>query len=330
MAIPKDKELHIPVLRIIAEAKGDIYINDLVSAISDEFNLSSSERQEYLPGRRKTKPNLVIRNRIDFVRASLKQANWIGTPEVKGKKKAGYSIITDEGLKAIEKINREHVENISRKYLRENSPSYRRKEEEIKARRMGEEKPDDGTKNESIDMEEEDSDVNLTEKIENVFKAIQSNLQEEILQRIMESDPELLEKLSIELMNAMGYGEKVDSTHTGKSGDGGVDAIVKEDSLGLGVINIQTKRYTADNHIQPAAIREFSGTLRGGVNKGVFITTSSFTKGAKEEAKLSNGQIILIDGNELARLMIKHGVGVKNTREPMNIQEVDDDYFEDL
>ena len=324
MAIPSGHKLRLPVLRALSEAEGEVHLDDLVNAVCERLNISREDQEKYLPGRPQTKPYTVVRNRVRFACLSLKLAEWIQAPETKEeKKKRGYTIITDEGRKILSKIEEEGLEVINDRYL-ENSRAYREYLERRKARINSE---NEGAVNDDNDDNEDD---NLTEKIEKVFEAIQSNLREEILQKIVESEPELLEKLSIKLMNAMGYGEKVDSTHTGRSGDGGVDAIVKEDSLGLGVINIQTKRYTADNHIQPAAIREFSGTLRSGVSKGVFITTSSFTRGAREEAKMSNGQIILIDGNELARLMIKHGVGVKNTREPMNIQEVDDDYFEDL
>ena len=324
MSIPSGHRLRLPVLQILSEAEGEVYIDDLDNAVCDKLGISQEEREKYLPGRPQTKPYTVARNRIRFACLSLKLADWIQAPETKeGNKKRGYTIITDEGRKILQKIEEEGVEVINDKYL-ENSKAYREHLERKKARAQSE------SENSTRDDSEDSADDNLIEKMEKVYKAIQNNLQEEILQKIMESEPKLLEKLSIKLMNKMGYGEKVTSEHTGKAGDGGVDAIVKEDTLGLGVINIQTKRYTADNVIQPAAIREFSGTLRSGVNKGVFITTSSFTKGAKEEAKLSNGQIILIDGEELARLMIKHEVGIKNTREPMNIQEVDDDYFEDL
>ena len=333
MAIPKDKELYLPVLRIIAEADGDIYIDDLVQAVSDEFNLSPEERKEYLSGWPERKSYLVIRNRIDYVRTNLKQAEWIDTPKTNGREKAGYSIITDEGDKALDKIKNKKLKDINRRYLRENSIPYRKKQDERREKRKekkGKKKAAHKPAVKDIAIEAEDDDSNLIEKIESVYKAIQDNLRDGILEKLMESEPEALEKLSIDLLSAMKYGKKVNSKHTGKSGDGGVDAYVNEDALGLGIINVQTKRNKAKNSVKPKDIQAFSGTLRSGISRGVFITTSYFTKGAIEAAEKSDKRIVLIDGKKLAKLMIEHGVGVKKVRSPIEIQALDEDYFKDL
>ena len=136
-------------------------------------------------------------------------------------------------------------------------------------------------------------------------------LHDELLHRIIESDPAVLEALSIKLMLAMDYGTS--GYRTGGTGDGGIDAVICKDVLGLDTIQIQTKRYKTDNTVGAAAIREFSGALKVG-GRGVFITTSSFSSGAKETAKNSAKKIILINGEELTRLMIKYEVGVKNSQ----------------
>ena len=324
MAIPSGHRLRLPVLQILSEAEGEVHVNDLADAVCDKLNISQEEREKYLPGRPKTKPYTVIRNRIHFACLSLRIADWVQTPETKeGKKKKGYTTITEEGRKILRKIEEEGIEVINDRYL-ENSESYRKYLERRRARIQSEN--EDAIRDDSDDT----ADDNSIEKMERVLEEIQGNLREAILQKIMESPPELLEKLSIKLLNEMGYGEEVTSEHTGRAGDGGIDAIIKEDALGLGIINIQTKCYKTDRPISPENIRAFSGTLRAGISRGVFITTSYFTTGAVKEAEKSDKRVVLIDGEELAHLMIKYSVGVKKARDPIEIQEVDDDYFEDL
>ena len=141
------------------------------------------------------------------------------------------------------------------------------------------------------------------------------SLHDALLDKIIESDPAVLEELSIKLMLAMDYGTS--GYRTGGTGDGGIDAVICKDFLGLDTIKIQTKRYRADNTVGAATIREFSGALNVG-GTGVFITTSSFSSGAKETAKNSDKKIILINGEELTRLMIEYEVSVKNSQGTKN------------
>ena len=305
MAVPSLQKFMLPVLQVAGKAQEPIHRRDLLSPVCDLMGISQEDREVYSAGGRTTR----VKDRTSWAKTYLVRAGLLERPT------RGYISITDAGRKVLQ----ENLDEITTKYLIENFPEF-----DNFASKKNTLRPEPVTGN------AESADGSPYERIEAAHEDIQNVLRAEILQKIMESEPELLEKLSIKLMNKMGYGEKVTSEHTGRAGDGGVDAIVKEDTLGLGVIHIQTKRYTADSTIQPAAIREFSGTLRGGVNKGVFITTSSFTKGAREEAKLSNGQIILIDGKELAQLMIDHGIGVKDKQKPLRLQEIDESYFEDL
>ena len=310
MALPNSQKLRLPVLQILSEAGKPLHIEELTDAVCERLGISQEERKKYRPGRPQTKSHSIITTRIYWACLDLKLAKWVRTPETKdGEKIRGHSVLTKEGNEIAKKVEGEKLDVINQRYLYENSDAYR----EYIERRKSLSK----LKNKDVSSDESDdnADENLTEKIDRIFEEIQSDLHSKILQRIIDSEHKLLEKLSIKLMNAMGYGEEVDSEHTGKAGDGGVDAVVREDKLGLGVINIQTKRYKTDNPIQPSAIREFSGTLRAGVSKGVFITTSTFTKGAVEESKLSSGRIVLIDGEKLVKLMIKYSIGVKRTRE---------------
>ena len=129
----------------------------------------------------------------------------------------------------------------------------------------------------------------------------------------------------------MGYGGSRDivAQRIGKSGDEGIDGIVNEDPLGLDIVYIQAKRYKPDNVIGREKIQQFSGALVGqSATKGVFVTTSYFTKGAKEYAERVPQRIVLIDGEELASLMIRYGVGVRSERS-VEIKRLDTDYFED-
>jgi restriction system protein len=157
-------------------------------------------------------------------------------------------------------------------------------------------------------------------------------LRSQLLERIGQLPSKFFERLVVDLIVKMGYGgsrggvvEKLT-----KSADEGIDGIVNEDALGLGVIYLQAKRYAPDNTVGRERIQQFAGALVGqGASKGVFFTTSSFSKGAIEYAKKIPQKIILIDGEELARLMVLHEVGVRAER-TIAIKRIDLDYFEEI
>lgn len=141
--------------------------------------------------------------------------------------------------------------------------------------------------------------------------------------------PQFFEKLIIDLMIGMGYGGslKEAAEHVGKSNDGGVDGVINEDQLGLDRIYLQAKRYAEGNTVGRQALQGFAGSLLGrGANKGVFVTTSSFTKGAVEYVENLPQRIVLIDGDELTSLMIKHGVGVR-MEQRFELMKADEDYY---
>jgi restriction system protein len=136
----------------------------------------------------------------------------------------------------------------------------------------------------------------------------------------------------VDLIVAMGYGGTRSSVvqRLGRSGDEGIDGIVNEDPLGLDVVYIQAKRYAPDSTIGRDRIQQFAGALVGqGASKGVFVTTSSFSRGAVEYAQRVPQKIILVDGKELARLMIQYGVGVRTERN-IELKRIDLDYFEEI
>jgi restriction system protein len=154
-----------------------------------------------------------------------------------------------------------------------------------------------------------------------------SALRQELLVRITIADPTFFEHLIIDLMIKMGYGGSGSGRHLGKTSDGGVDGIINEDPLGLDIVYLQAKRYAPGNAIGVDKVREFAGSLdeRGAV-KGVFVTTSHFAPQARQYAERSPKRLILIDGEELTRLLVRYGVGVR-TFETVELKKIDFDYF---
>lgn len=166
--------------------------------------------------------------------------------------------------------------------------------------------------------------------MENAFQRLEDELQADLLARMHESSPSFLEQVVVDLLIAMGYGggDAIRGTVTGRSGDGGIDGTIKEDALGLDEVYVQAKKYTAGNTVGESDVRNFVGAIDiANTTKGVFVTTADFTMSAKDYVERSSKRIILINGRELARLMVQYGVGVR-TRETYQLQRIDEDYFE--
>ena len=162
--------------------------------------------------------------------------------------------------------------------------------------------------------------------IEENYQKLREELATELLQKIKDNTPTFFEELVIDLLVAMGYGgSREDAEAVGRSHDGGIDGIIKEDRLGLDVIYIQAKRW--ESNIGEPPLRDFVGALDGkGVQKGIFITISDFNPAAKNYAERSSKKVILINGDQLAEYMIKHNVGV-SVEKTYEIKRVDSDYF---
>ncbi|WP_347485934.1 restriction endonuclease [Vandammella animalimorsus] len=172
--------------------------------------------------------------------------------------------------------------------------------------------------------------VSPEEALDTAMEQLAGRLRDEVLARVKQMPPQHFERLVVDLLLAMGYGFDESSGHvTRYSGDGGIDGLVHEDKLGLSSIYIQAKRYT-DTSVGRPEVQQFLGALTGaGAGKGVFITSASFTREARDfAARLQNQKVVLIDGQHLARLMIEHGVGVA-TGKTLRIQHVDSDYFDE-
>lgn len=155
-------------------------------------------------------------------------------------------------------------------------------------------------------------------------------VQNELLERALAVSPTEFERLVLHLLESMGYGKSGNLTPTAATGDAGIDGIISQDPLGLDRIYVQAKRYDIERVIHRPTIQAFVGALMGAQgDRGVFITTSSFSQGAKDEAEKVNARIELIDGSRLAQLMLRHGVGVQ-PESIVTLYQLDEDFFEGL
>ncbi len=182
----------------------------------------------------------------------------------------------------------------------------------------------------TADETAEDVDATPDERLDAAYKEIRETLADDLLDRVRHGTDKFFEYLVVDLLVAMGYG----GTHAdrsrvvGRSGDGGIDGLIQEDRLGLDTVYVQAKKW--QNPVGPDEIRKFAGSLgEQKAHKGVFIISGAFTNGARQAAEKANAKVVLIDGEELAELMIDHGVGVADYK-LYNIRKVDTDYFDGI
>ncbi len=176
----------------------------------------------------------------------------------------------------------------------------------------------------------EDESVTPEEALDRAAKELRDALETEVLDRVREAEPAFLERVVIDLLIAMGYGggDAAMGRVTGRSGDGGIDGTIREDTLGLDEVYLQAKKYAAGNTVGESDLRNFAGAIdAANTTKGVFVTTASFTKAAKAYVEKSPKRIVLIDGEELARLMVEHNIGVR-PKIQYKVKRIDEDYFE--
>ena len=181
----------------------------------------------------------------------------------------------------------------------------------------------------TVPVQVEESTDTPEEVLEHAARQLRIELEVEVLKRVLEAPPAFLERVVVDLLIAMGYGggDAAMGQVTGRSGDGGIDGTIREDALGLDEVYIQAKKYT-EGSVGEGALRNFAGAIdAAGTTKGVFVTTTSFTRAAREYVARSPKRIVLIDGEELARLMVVHNVGVR-TRIRREIKRIDEDYFD--
>lgn len=304
MAIPDYQTLMLPVLKLAADGK-DHKFSQAVEILADELDLTAEERNQLLPSGNQA----VFNNRVGWARSYLKQAGLLVSP------KRGFFTITQKGTELL--AAKPTKINIS---VLEQHPEFI----EFKNRKKG--KTENESKVES--SSEQESSQTPEDALASAYKQLRSTLESEILSSVKEVSPSFFERLVVDLLVKMGYGgNRQDAGRAmGKSGDGGIDGIINEDRLGLDVIYIQAKRW--EGSVGRPEIQKFAGALQGQrARKGVFITTSFFTKEASEYASLIESKIILIDGEHLSRLMAEHNIGV-STVGLYEIKKLDSDYFD--
>lgn len=291
----------LPLLNYLKDKK-EHQSKDIKDHICKVFELSEDDKEVKLPS---SSSISLISNRVAWAEAHMKMAGIIESP------KRSFYKITESGLNVL----KNPPEKINIKFLETFEP-YKKKKDDWKIKE----------KDESQEIEEANS-LTPDEMLEIGYKKIKNELSTELLTKVKDSSPKFFESLVIELLIKMGYGGSIDQRGSvvGKSGDEGIDGVIKEDKLGLDIIYIQAKKW--EGNVGRPEIQKFVGALQGQrAKKGIFITTSFFNENAYEYVAKIDLKVVLINGEELANLMIDHNVGVTLKRN-FEIKKIDTDFF---
>ena len=303
MAIPDYQSIMKPLLELASDGKEHGKI-DSVQALAPIFQLTDEEIQKTYPNRATTR---IFEDRMLWAKSYLKHAGCVEYP------RRGIFIITPRG----QELLGTNPPEINNKVLNQ----YPEFHDFISRTR----------KKEDTEVETTDNrELTPSEQIREAHETLRNELADQLLETVKKTDPFFFEKLVVQLLVKMGYGRQ--GTDSGlvstKTGDEGIDGIINEDPLGLEKIYLQAKRWTKDNPVGRPEIQKFVGALDGKkARKGVFLTTAKFTAEARTYTEQSNFSIVLIDGEELTRLMIDYNLGV-STSETFEVKRVDTDYFE--
>lgn len=300
MAIPDYQTMMLPLLELVSDQK-EYAMREIYDALAEKFNLTPEERKELLPSGQQAH----FDNRAGWARTYLKKAGLLESP------RRSYIKITERGLDVL----KQKPSEIDAKYLSQ-FPEF---VEFLKGKKGDGPEPEKPIK----------PGATPEETLEYAYQEIRKELSQELLSNIKRCSPTFFEKLVVELLVKMGYGGSLYDAGKaiGRTGDEGIDGVIKEDKLGLDAIYIQAKRWSSA--VSRPEIQKFAGALQGQkAKKGVFITTSYFTKEAKEFVNKIENKVILVDGDRLTDLMIDYGVGV-STANTYEIKKVDSDFFVD-
>lgn len=297
----------LPLLQLSADGE-EWKIADATERLADEYKLTQEEKNQLSPsGRART-----FYNRVAWAKVYLAKAGLI-----KPTKRAHF-VISREGKGVLAKP----PERITIKYLTR-FPQFQefRKESESHGAANAAPPLDQGA----------ESPLTPDEMMRNAHSQLEQALAGELLEKIRSCTPTFFENLVVRLLLAMDYGgsfAKITESLVGGPGDGGIDGVIDQDPLGLDRVYVQAKRYVDGNSVGPGAIREFFGSLdRFKASKGLFVTASTYTAAARETASALSKRIVLIDGNQLSRLMIQRNVGCR-VIDTLAIKEIDEEFFE--
>lgn len=300
MAIPDYQTVMLPLLKLTSDGEQH-QIRNVRDTLAHGFKLTDSERKELLPG-----GQAVFDNRVGWARTYLKKAGLLSYP------KRSYVQITDRGQQILTKKPAKIDVALLRQF-----PEFL---EFQVAKKSGGKEADEQL--ESIETPEE--------LLASGYLKLRKQLESDLFARVKSCSPDFFERLVVRLLTTMGYGGSLMDAGKaiGKSGDGGIDGVIKEDKLGLDLLFIQAKRWDSNTVGRPE-IQKFVGALYGRkAKKGIFITTSTFSKEAREYADGIDSRVILIDGGQLTELMFDYGIGV-STANNYVVKRIDSDFFED-
>ena len=303
--IPSYEEIMLPLLNLLSD-KQEHTLQEADDALAKHFKLTDLERDELLPSGQQP----IFRNRLGWARTYMKKAGLLATPS-----RAKF-IITEKGIDLL----KEKPKEITSKFLK-------RYPEFIEFQSI--KKIKDNVIEQSFEISSIIDGKTPEEALEYAYQKLKSELAKEVIDVVKNCTPAFFEKLVVDLIVRMGYGgsRKDAGQALGKTGDGGIDGIVKEDKLGLDTIYLQAKRW--ENSVPVKEIRDFTGALASKkAKKGIFITTSSFPQSVYDFVTQVEYRIILINGDQLADLMIEYNVGLTPITE-YQVKKIDFDYFEE-
>lgn len=295
MAIPDFQSLMLPLLQAIAD--GNDHTNSEVTRnLAQQFKLTEEELNQTLP----SGPSGLFYNRVAWAKAYLKKAGLLESPS------RTVFRITDQGKSVLA----QHPEKINIAFLKQfPSMDWHKKKETA-----------DG-------LEVADTEHTPEEVLEASYRDLRLALADELLEQVNTCSPKFFERLVVDLLVAMGYGGSLADAGQaiGKAGDGGIDGIIKEDKLGLDVVCVQAKRW--ENTVGRPVVQAFAGSMDAfKAKKGVLLATSAFSKEAADYVRQIDKRLVLIDGSQLAQLMIDHDIGVTTAR-TYTLKKIDHDYF---
>jgi restriction system protein len=298
MPIPDYQGFMLPFLQTVSDGQ-EQHIRHIVNKLADKLGLTDDERRQMLPSGQQS----LVANRVGWAKTYLKKAGLLDNS------RRGYVRITPAGIQALTsnpgKIDKQFLDQypLFQEFTRQSQPDTESLEPEIKEVKT----PD--------------------EVLESSYQNLRIALADELLDQVKACSPQFFERLVVDLLVAMGYGGTLADAGQaiGRSGDGGIDGIIKEDKLGLDVVCIQAKRW--EGTVGRPAVQSFAGSMEGmRARKGVLLTTGSFSKDAEEYVNRIERKIVLIDGKRLTELMIDHNIGVTTAR-TYTIKKTDMDYF---
>ncbi len=307
MAVPDYQSIMLPLLQFAAKKGNETSTSEAVEALAKGLGLNEDDLKEMLPSGIQS----TFLNRVGWASTYMKKAGLLEAT------RRGFYQITDRGIDLLKK----QPKTINVKLLKQ-YPDFL-EFQKLKGTRSGD----------KVTESKGTSDIltaTPSEALEAAYENLRDELADELLSRLKKISPAFFERVVVELLVKMGYGgSRTDAGKAiGRSGDGGIDGIIKEDKLGLDVVYIQAKRWDS-NPVGRPDVMQFAGALQAQrANKGIFITTSRFTDDARSYVSQIGSKIVLIDGEQLTGLMIEHDVGV-STVSLYPVKKVDSDYFEE-